>query len=118
MEAEFWLIEWRDISGDRDRDIKEVAVSPAEAADAVRRILEGEIVIDYDQIAEDGTWPPGAERDAFACLFEEDDPVQVLAGLDEPIKQESGEGTITVTRLRQEWMCHPDHVILQLQRGR
>jgi hypothetical protein len=31
----------------------------------VRRIFEGEIVIDYDQVVEDGTWPPGAEREAF-----------------------------------------------------
>jgi hypothetical protein len=44
--------------------------------------------------------------------------VQVLADLDEPIEQECDQGTITVTRLRQEWMCHPDRVILQLQRGR
>jgi hypothetical protein len=60
MATEYWLIEWQDISGERDRDIKEIAVSPAEAADAVRRILEGEIVIDCDQIAADGTCPPEA----------------------------------------------------------
>jgi hypothetical protein len=118
MPNEFWLIEWQDNSGDPDRDIKEVAVSPAEAAHAVRRILEGESVIDCDQVAEDGTWPPQAERDAFTCLFEDDDPVQVLADLDEPIEQECDEGTITVTRLRQGRMCDPDHVILELPEGR
>jgi hypothetical protein len=51
-------------------------------------------------------------------LFEDDDPVQVLAELEEPIEQECDEGTITVTRLRQGWMCDPDHVILELPEGR
>jgi hypothetical protein len=105
--AEFWLIEWRDISGDRDRDIKEVAVSPAEAADAVRRILEGEIVIDYNQVAEDGTWPAEAEQDAFACLFEDEDPRAVLAGLREPMELECDEGKIVVTRQWSGRSCRP-----------
>jgi len=118
MATEFWLIEWQDISRDADRGIKEVAVSPSEAADALRRILEGEIVTDYHQIAADGTCPPEAERDAFTCLFEDDDAVQILANLDEPLEQECDEGTITITRLRQGWMCDPDHVILQLGEGR
>jgi hypothetical protein len=51
----------------------------------VRRILTGEIVTDYHQIDADGNWPPEAERDAFACLFEDDDPAQVLADLDHSI---------------------------------
>ena len=83
--------------------INEVAVSPSAAADAVRRILEGEIVTDYHQIAPDGTCPPEAEQDAFACLFEDDDPVRALADLDDPIEQECDDGTLTVTRLRQNW---------------
>ncbi len=113
MTTDFWLIEWQDMSADPDRDIKEVAVSPSEAAAALHRILAGAIVTDYHQIAPDGTCPPEAERDAFACLFEGNDPLQVLANLPEPIEQECDQGTITVTRLRQGRRCDPDHVILQ-----
>jgi hypothetical protein len=97
------VIKCQQCSRQPDYCIKEVAVSPTEAADALRRILKGEIITDSHQIAEDGTCPPEAERDAFACLFEEDDPVQVLADLDEPLEQECDDGTITVTRLRQDW---------------
>jgi hypothetical protein len=67
----------------------------------VRRILEGEIVTEYRPI-DDGTCEPEAERDAFACLFEDDDPVRVLADLDDPLEQECDEGTLTITRLRQD----------------
>jgi hypothetical protein len=69
----------------------------------VRRILTGEIVTDYHQIDADGNCPPEAERDAFACLFEDYDAVQVLADLNDSIDQECDDGTITVTRLRQNW---------------
>jgi hypothetical protein len=46
---------------------------------ALERILEGEIVTDVVQIAADGTCPAEVERDAVACLFEDNDPVRVLA---------------------------------------
>jgi hypothetical protein len=42
----------------------------------LRPILTGEIVTDYHQIDADGNCLPEAEQDAFACLFEDDDPVQ------------------------------------------
>jgi hypothetical protein len=102
MATDFWLIEWQDISGDADHCIKEVAVSASAAVSALGRILEGEIVTDALRIAADGTCPAEAERDAFLCLFEDADPVRVLADLDDPIEHECDDGTITVTRLRQD----------------
>ena len=90
------------LSGDADHCLKEVAVSASAAVSVLGRILEGEIVTDVLQIAADGTRPAAAERDAFLCLFEDDDPVRVLADLDDPIEQECHDGTITVTRLRQD----------------
>ena len=90
------------LSGDADHCIKEVAVSASAAVSALGRILEGEVVTDVLQIAADGTCPAEAERDAFRCLFENDDPARVLADLDDPLEQECDDGTITVTRLRQD----------------
>jgi hypothetical protein len=98
MKTTFWIIEWQDISGDEDHDIKEVAVSAAEAAQVVRRILARQIVTDELKIAADGDFPPEAEQPAFDFLFAGEDPVRALAELEGSLEQECDDGKIIVTR--------------------
>ena len=78
MKTAIWIIAWHDFSGDADRDVTQVALSAEDAVAAVRRILDGETVFEEIYDPEHGTFSPGEEQPAFACLFGEDDPLATL----------------------------------------
>jgi hypothetical protein len=98
MNNDIWIIEWQDISGDTDHDIKVVAHSSEDAVERVRLILAEEIVVDDEAIGPDRERPPGAERPAFDALFEGEDPVTALRELRDDITHESDGGKIIITR--------------------
>ena len=93
-----WIIEWRERTGCPDHDIKEVARTAQGAIEAIKRFLNGEIIVDESLIGSDGDHPPGPEQPAFDVLFEGESPIVVLQELKEELRQETEHGTLIVTR--------------------
>ena len=98
LKTDVWIFAWHDLSGDADRDITKVALSAADAVAAIRRILEGETVLEEIYDTEHGSFSPGEEQPAFAYLFGAEDPVAILKELRGELEQECENGKIVVSR--------------------
>jgi hypothetical protein len=97
MSNDFWIIEWQDIGGDVNHEIKVVARSPEDAVERIRLILSGETVMVEEAIWSDGEYQSEVERQAFDMLFEGENPVTALREPKEEITQECDGGKIIIT---------------------
>jgi hypothetical protein len=87
MHTDIWIIEWRERG--RGEEIVEMASTPREAVETIRRMLEGEIA--FDESVEE-------ERPAFELLFDGEEAATVLQRIDESIEQECDNGKLIVRR--------------------
>jgi hypothetical protein len=87
MYTDLWVIEWRE--GGRGDGILEIASTPQQAVETIRRLLDGETA--FDESVED-------TGNAFDILFCGVEPTEILLSLDDQLELECDNGVLSVRR--------------------
>jgi hypothetical protein len=95
-----WILLWSDDSADPDQDIHETADSPAEAHEAIRRILSAETWTPEDAAEQGGDQTEPAYTALLREAFHGDMTTGLLDLAGEAVKFPCDGGTLTIVRER------------------